>query len=351
MRAFLLGFALTISPLSASVFYAPIAAAQTENDVAELRAIGAWSQQYNGVMVEMSALFDNPVFNTFLDATTDEAVSIEDAQTALDAWRSDHKMRMVRITAMIENLPPVPDVTGDSAVAIREGMLAQKRSLTPALGDLTGMAQKLDQIAERALAGDVSGLGDLAIVLIERGISSILTENDTLEASRKALPDKTHPNYYLMGVMQDTNLFTVEEMRIIKKSTAGDTGRASRRENIRVMHRILDEADNKIAQARASTAKLLSQFRGARAQLAPDSPNMPIIKMVIDMLVNFERSITVEEGIVNLQRKSLAAYESDMSSDDMDAETERNDVQIFRLIDERLRLHGERARLASSLGG
>lgn len=352
MRSIFLALSICLTPIAANLTSPAYVQAQSFNEAAgDLSKLGAWSAEYNTVMVEMAELFDNPAFNTFLEDILDENVSVEDSEVSLEAWRADHKERMRNLDKSIDNLPPIPAIKDKSLDSIRLGLVEQRKSVRTAAQDLDDMAVKLDEIATKALSGDPSGLDEMSVVLLERAISSIINENATLETSKNSLPDKTHPNYYLMGLMQDSNLFTIEELRILKKSNIGEIGFTARRGNTRTMGRILDGADSRVKLARSSTDKFIKRLRGYSKGLSADSQEGKMINIVITMMESFHDAIDVEEKIIALQRQSLALYQSDMSEEDIDAKTDIIDSAIYELVDQRLALHGERANMAATIGG
>ena len=352
MRSICLAVAITLTPIAAHIATPPPIMAQSLDETADTVAkLGAWSARYNEVMVEMAALFDNPVFDKFIEDILDDNITIEESEISLKAWREDHKKRMSNINILMENMPEAPQVSGKDMIAIRDGLVEQRKSMWTAAEDLDEIAIRLDEIATKALSGDPSGLEEMTVILLERGISALINENSTLETSKNSLPDNTHPNYYLIGIMQDVNLFTVEELRILKKSNMGETGRAARIENTRSMNRILDGAEKRIRLARVSTDKYLSQLRPYTKVLSADTKEGQMINAVIAMMENFHVATDVEEEIINLQRRALSLYESDLPDEEIESKTNAFEAELYDKIDLRIKLHGERANMAASIGG
>lgn len=352
MRSIFLALAISLTPIATMVAAPVTSTAQSIDDTAEdVSKLGAWSAEYNAVMVEMAALFDNPVFDKFLEDIMDENVTVEESEVSLKAWRANHKSRMRKLNTMLGDMPAVPKVNSAELQSVRLGLVEQRKDMRTAMDDLDDMAIKLDEIATKVLEGDDSGLEEMSVVLLERGISALINENASLETSKNSLPDKTHPNYYLIGLMQDVNLFSIEELRILKKASLGESGRAVRRDNIRAMGRILGGADTRIKLARASTDKFLKQLRGYSKLLSPNTSEGKMISTVTLMMESFHGAIDVEEKIIELQRRSLAIYESDMSDEEIETKTDALSEELYELIDERIALHGQRANMAASIGG
>lgn len=352
MRSIFLALTLFALPLTAPLITAPPVHAQsTKSMTDDVAKIGAWTAEYNNIMTDMAALFDSPEFNLFITDLYDPDVSIEDTQITLDAWRVDHKKRITQIQLDIDKLSAVPPVRSAGLNQIRGGLLGQRKALQPAFDDFVEIAQKLDAIAVKILGGDEEGINELSVVLIDRTISALIAENAMLENSKNAIPDQDSPNYYLLGINQDVNLFVIEEQRIIKKTYSDQNSRPARRDNIQSMRDILNGAEKRVKRARESKRTTRAKISSFQKSFAKGTKEAQLMETAIAMLDAFSVAIDVEEDIIKLQRQSLTHFENEALVEDIEPETLIINEKIYDLIDRRLYLVGERAKMAASLGG
>jgi len=352
MRSIFVALTLIAMPLTAPLIAPTYAQAQSTRDMTDdVAKIGSWADKYNTIMTDMAAIFDNTEFNTFISDIYDPDVSIEDSQLTLDAWRADHKMRIIKIQSDIDNLPDVPQVRSAELNQIRGGLIGQRKALQPAFDDFIEIAQKLDDVAVKILDGDDEGIEELSVVMLDRAIAALISENAMLENSKNAIPDRDNPNFHLIAINQDINLFIIEEQRILKKTYSDQFDRTARRDNIQSMRRILDNAEKNLKLARESRKVLLAKMSKYKSAFPSGTKEAQLMTTAIAMMDEFSGAIDVEEDIIKLQRQSLSLYESEALVEEIEPQTLIINEKMYDLIDRRLYLVGERAKMAASLGG
>lgn len=344
MRNFILALTLILTPASPLAFISPVAQAQSTAAMnQDLRNIGAWSQELNRFNIEVGAIFDSPEFNALLAYVDIGDFTSEGFQSAYIDWQVDYKSRISKLREFEAGIAPTPEVQTKDLRPIVSALAIQRETFPQTVNDIQELCVRLDNILARSARGDLDGLDELTEILIERTITVIELENTSLEQIRATIKDSDHPNYYVLGMMVGANNFAVETLRI----TSFAETRKEREPYLRAMRVIVSQARQDEKDARAALARNRAQAQRMVGLGGPDEKRL--INTLVKLWDEFEVAIDTESEMIGYFEQQLALYESDRTTTDVDPEIMALDEKVYDLINYRLQLADQRARLVGQL--
>lgn len=307
--------------------------------------MGEWSAQLNEFYMTYAMIFDNAEFENLVGAL--EGVDAEQIRTLKEAWKVDSSQRIRQLRNLAATMPAPPKLT-HPGLKPYEGVFTEHRAgLTPYIDEAEEMMANIEDIAQKAIEGDISGLAEVSKILVRSGQNMIRSENTLITSSSLALPED-HPNRHLMNVIINLNSVSYELLETTVLSVDGDINLQDREDIITKAQAELSKARSNLKAARKSTTKTINKMRRNKllARSANDKHNFDLFVKVFE---SFQDSIAVETNLANIYARQLTVLRRAESLYDLEDESTTLDSETYPLIDERLRLQGARATMVSKV--
>lgn len=185
-----------------------------------------------------------------------------------------------------------------------------------------------------------------------RFVAFLLESENMLLSSQLVQLKTSHPQHGLLRAWTGVNEFLVSVNLIAANATAGQlTNYVDFLSKLEIVLREIDDALADSKRAQASMIKSLSDMFSS----ATSTADARMFNIVLDLLRDFDEAIAAEVKITELLRnfhEILTEYNNGEIDDaQYDDSFTKFQILLPALIDERLRLHAERGRLAATISG